>query len=170
MTLSEQLFFMMQKNGEAMQPTDLVTGTVTSVSPLEITSDTSMAPLRKEVLYLTESVVEKKIPILEHTHATGGLRHSHTTSVLSHSHTVGSSSTSSALGGSYPTSVEQDGEEFESSTALKKEEIVAVEHGKPLPVREGYIILNRGLELGDKVLLLRVQHGQKFIVLSRIFE
>ena len=32
------------------------------------------------------------------------------------------------------------------------------------------IILNRRLEEGDRVLLLRVQHGQKFIVLSRIFE
>lgn len=131
MTLSEQLFFMMQKNGEAMQPTDLVTGTVTGVSPLEITSDASMAPLQKEVLFLTEAVVEKKIPVLEHTHTTGGA---------------------------------------ESSAGLKEADIAAVEHGKPLPVRGGYIVLNRGLELGDKVLLLRVQHGQKFIVLSRIFE
>ena len=38
------------------------------------------------------------------------------------------------------------------------------------PVEGGYIILNRGLEAGDKVLMLRVQNGQKFLVLSRVFE
>lgn len=88
MTLAEQLFLMMQKNSEAQQPTDLVTGTVTSAAPLEITVNTAMAPLKAPVLLLTESVVEN-----------------------------GASS----------------------------------------------------LEIGDKVLLLRVQHGQKFIVLSRAY-
>lgn len=39
----------------------------------------------------------------------------------------------------------------------------------PLSKDKKYIILNRALEKGDKVLLLRVQNGQKFIVLSRIF-
>ena len=32
-----------------------------------------------------------------------------------------------------------------------------------------YIILNPALKVGDKVLLLRVQSGQKFIVLSRVY-
>ena len=45
-----------------------------------------------------------------------------------------------------------------------------LEDGKKLPVRDGYIILNRGLEAGDKVLLMRVMRGQQFVVLSRIFE
>lgn len=116
MTLAEQLFFMMQQNQKAMQLTDLETGTVTAVSPLEITPDSSMAPLRREVLYLTESVVEKKLP----------------------------------------------------ATALS--DVAVVENGSPLPVEDGYIILNRGLAVGDKVLLLRVQHGQRFVVLSRVFD
>ena len=47
--------------------------------------------------------------------------------------------------------------------------IACVENGQPLPVENGYIILNRALEVGDKVLLLRVQSGQKYIVLSRVF-
>lgn len=55
-----------------------------------------------------------------------------------------------------------------SSTEL--ENIFAMENGKELPVKDGYIILNRGLEVGDTVLMLRVLRGQKFIVLSRIFE
>ena len=42
--------------------------TVTKTSPLEITIDTAMAPLKSSVLYLTESVVEKKIPVVAHNH------------------------------------------------------------------------------------------------------
>lgn len=139
---------MMQKNSDAMQPTDLSIGTVTSASPLEITISTAMPPLPASVLYLTSAVVEKKMPMLEHTHKTGGLQHEHT---------IPSGSTGPALSG-----------EFESSKELTS--VAVMENGKPLPVKGGYIILNRGLETGDKVLLLRVQKGQKFIVLSRVFE
>ena len=48
--------------------------------------------------------------------------------------------------------------------------IACYENGIALPVEKGYIIINRALAAGDKVLLLRVQSGQKFIVLSRVFE
>ena len=37
-------------------------------------------------------------------------------------------------------------------------------------MKDGYIILNRALEVGDKVLMLRVMRGQQFIILSRVFE
>ena len=37
-------------------------------------------------------------------------------------------------------------------------------------MEDGYIVLNRGLAAGDKVLLLRVMRGQQFVILSRIFE
>ena len=57
-----------------------------------------------------------------------------------------------------------------SEDSLMQSDIVCQENGQPLPVENGYIILNRALEVGDKVLLLRVQSGQKFIVLSRVFE
>ena len=53
---------------------------------------------------------------------------------------------------------------------LFRQVIACLEDGKKLPVRDGYIILNRGLEAGDKVLLMRVMRGQQFVVLSRIFE
>lgn len=168
MTLSEVLFYMMQQNQTATQPTDIVIGTVTGISPLEITINTAMATLRKEVLYLTQAVVEKKIPVLTHSHTTGGLQHKHTVSGLSHSHSVDGSTTGNALEGSYDTSQEMAGASFASSAAL--ENIAAVENGEDLPIKDGYIILNRGLEVGDTVLMLRVLHGQKFIVLSRIFE
>lgn len=53
---------------------------------------------------------------------------------------------------------------------LLESEIICYENGQPLPVENGYIVLNRALEVGDRVLLMRVQNGQKFIVLSRAFE
>ena len=147
MELKDVLQQMMQQSQAAMQPTDLCIGTVDAVDPLEITISTAMAPLRREVLYLTESVVEKKIPILTHSHTipTGTLKHNH----------------GGAVGNDLTASYQTD-ERLQS--------ILCYEHGQPLPVENGYIILNRALTVGDKVLLLKVQKGQKFIILSRVFE
>lgn len=157
------------------QPTDLKIGTVIAVSPLQIQTGNTMAPLQQQILYLTESVIEKKVPILEHNHSIGNLAHSHTVSGLGHTHSVTvndetgqlSGITDSALGGSYGTSSalsnNQNTEDAQSSYHC-------YENGVQLPIENGYMILNRALTVGDKVLLLRVQNGQKYIVLSRIFE
>lgn len=136
MELRDILQQMIQENTRAGQPTDLRIGTVTKADPLEITINTQMAPLRAGVLLLTECVVEKKFPILQHTHeihdtATGG-------------------------GSCDP--------------ALLESQIICQEFGQALPVENGYIILNRALAVGDEVILLRVQNGQRFIVLSRVFK
>lgn len=48
--------------------------------------------------------------------------------------------------------------------------VVCYENGTALPSDNDYIFLNTALSAGDRVLLLRVQSGQKFIILSRIFE
>ena len=151
MELKDVLYQMMQENMAAGQPTDLRVGTVTSEEPLEITINPAMAPLRRRQLYLTEPVVEKKIPVLTHKHYI---------STLTHTHTAPGGATGPALEGSYL------GEDSLVSEGFN----VCWENGKELPIEDGFIILNRKLETGDKVLLLRVQSGQKFIVLSRIFE
>lgn len=158
MNLAETLYMMMQQNTAAGQPTDLKIGTVTSASPLEISINTAMAPLQESVLLLTESVVEKKIPVLSHSHyiPAGTLTHNHGGAV------------GSDLSEQYQSNDSLLSEGYDS--ALQGENIVCYEHGTPLPIRDGYIILNRALEAGDKVLLLRVQSGQRFIVLSRVFE
>ena len=148
MELRDVLQQMIQENTRAGQPTDLRIGTVTKADPLEITINTQMAPLRAGVLLLTECVVEKKIPILQHTHeihdtATGG-------------------------GGARAGDVFSGGGDCEP--ALLESQIICREFGKTLPVENGYIILNRALAVGDEVILLRVQNGQKFIVLSRVFK
>ena len=168
MTLSETLYMMMQQNQQAGQPTDLRVGTVTSTDPLEISINTAMAPLRREVLLLTESVVEKKIPVLTHVHNTSGFAHTHQVSTLSHSHQYSGGTTQNALTGSYTTQGSLSQDTFTSDQRLS--EIVCYENGQPLPVEDGYIILNRALAVGDRVLLLRVQNGQGYIILSRVFE
>lgn len=147
MELRDILYQMMQENQRASQPTDLRIGTVTAAEPLEITVDTAAAPLRSQVLYLTESVVEKKIPVLQHTHEIA---------TLSHAHSNSAGGTTEGLTERYPT------EEALSHVAC-------LENGKALPVADGHILLNRALAVGDKVLLLRVQNGQRFVVLSRVF-
>lgn len=131
MELIDALHQVMQQSYEACIPTDMEMGTVTQEEPLEIQINTSMAPLRAPVLILTEAVVEKKIPVLEHSHSDY-----------------------------YGT----------TGNALLESNIKCTEYDKELPVEDGYIILNRKLEVGDKVILLKVTHGQRFIVLSRVFE
>ena len=126
-------------NGQgSAQLTDLRIGTVETVNPLSITINTNMAPIQSQLLYLTENVVEKKIPVVAHSHQI----------TVTDTFTGGGSAT--------------------CSTALSN--IACTENGSTLPVENGYIILNRALKVGDKVLMLRVQHGQKYIVLSRVFQ
>lgn len=129
MELIDALHQVVQESFSACGPTDMAMGTVVSTSPLEIRTSNSMAPLRSPVLVLTAAVVEKKIPVLSHTHTAPG------------------GETGGALGS-----------------------VACIENGKPLPVQGGYIILNRGLQAGDRVVLLRVERGQRYIVLSRVFE
>lgn len=132
---------------------DMDIGTVTAANPLEVTVDTMQQPLRQQVLMLTSGVVEKKIPVLDHIHHIDSLTHNHAGGV-------------NALTGSYPTlsSLLSSGAGGDQS-----QNIICYEHNKPLLIKDGFIILNRALEVGDKVLLLKVQQGQKYIILSRIF-
>lgn len=147
---------------------DMAVGTVTSADPLEVAVRESMAPLPQQVLRLTSSVIEKKIPVMAHKHTTTGFRHSHMVSGLSHSHEASEGITGASLDGSYQTgeALTQDG--YISDEQLR--DVVCYEDGKPLPVENGFIILNRGLAVGDKVLLLRVMRGQQYVILSRVFE
>lgn len=149
---------------------DLAIGTVTSEKPLEVKIRENMAPIPEAALLLTAAVIEKKIPILEHFHTTDGFRHSHALPELSHSHSSDEGETGTALDGSYETEDGLQQDAFDSDKRLLKPEIKCYERGKPLPVENGYIILNKKLETGDKVLLLRVMRGQQFIILSRVFE
>lgn len=138
----------------ATQPTNLVIGTVKQEKPLEIVTEGQAAPLKEAVLLLTAPVVEKKIPILQHKHRINSLSHSN-----------GDGGT--VLSSSYPT---LDSLYSQGAGEDQTQDIICYEHGKPLPIENGYIILNRRLQVGDKVVMMRVENGQRFIVLSRVFE
>lgn len=149
---------------------DMTIGTVTSEKPLEVKIRENMAVIPEAALVLTAAVIEKKIPILEHEHITKGFRHDHALPDLSHSHSADEGETGSALDGSKQTETALNPDAYTSDKRLLKSEIVCYERGKPLPVENGYIILNKKLEVDDKVLLMRVMRGQQFIILSRVFE
>lgn len=159
MNLAETLYKMMQDSMKAGQLTDFVSGTVTSENPLEITCDATMQVLKAPVLILTEPVIEKKIPVLTHKHYI---------STLTHTHTCPTGATSPGLTGQYLGEDSLVSEGYNAT--LQGENIVCWEDGKELPIEDGYIILNRKLEQDDKVVMLRVNAGQRFIVLSRVFE
>ena len=150
--------------------TDLAVGTVTNTAPLRVKVREDMDALPEEVLWLTEPVIEKKIPVLEHFHTTSGFRHSHALPDLGHTHSGGEGETGPALEVTLETEDGLEQDAFDSDKRLLEKEILCYEDGKKLPVKDGFIILNRALEEGDKVLLLRVCRGQQAIILSRIFE
>ena len=159
MDLLELLQIINRETYDASQPTDLQIGTVVTAPPegeLEIRISEAMAHLKSEVLYLKESVIEKKIPLLKQRHK------------FSHTH-VGVHGTNQPPTPSEYTEYSTLSEG--SSGDVQTEDIKGWEDDRVLPLsKDGkYIILNRALEAGDKVLLLRVQSGQKFIILSRVF-
>jgi len=170
MELSDVMRQMMQETMAGYGLSDMTVGTVTSVKPLAVKIREGMADIPQEALRLTAAVIEKKIPILEHEHITAGFRHDHALPGLSHSHSGEEGETGPALEGSLTTETALNPDAYISDKRLLKREIICYEDGKPLPVKDGYIILNRALEVGDKVLLLRVMRGQQFIILSRVFE
>lgn len=131
---------------KALALTDYETGTVTNVNPLEITIVNSMLQLPQEVLILTEAVTERKLKIEAHSHQVAD---------LSHSHAAKDGQTSTELSGKYDTK--------DTEISIK-----CYENGAELPVSDGYVTINRGLDVGDKVIMLRVLGGQNFVVLSRV--
>ena len=167
MQLCDVLYQMMQESQRAAQPTALRVGTVVQAAPLEISINPAMGPLRREVLYLTAAVVEKKIPVLGHAHETDGLAHSHTVSGLSHAHTTGGLShthavdpestggaakatgpalsgsygSDTALTGTYPTNAAL-GVGVESTSALGN--VQCLENGTPLAPPCGMIWAEKG--------------------------
>lgn len=129
MELIDVLHKISEQSARASQPVELVIGTVETDSPLSITINTAMAPIRRELLYLTDGVVEKKISSLAHSHTQSG-------------------------GG---------------STSVALDDAVCTVNGEIISSSGGEVMLNKALQVGDKVLMLRVCRGQKFIVLSRVY-
>lgn len=120
MTLLDVLQQINKSSMDAAGLTDMTVGTVTAADPLEITLDISQAPLKEEIIILTDTVKGKVIDI---------------------------------AGSSYFT--DRNGE-------------LCCIWGSSEDIPEGSAVVTLPLAVGDKVLLLAVQHGQRYIVLSRL--
>ena len=147
MTLLDALLEVNRAGNGAQQLTDMSVGTVETLNPLTIRMDVSQAALQESVLYLTENVLEKKITGFEHTHGVNITSESALSSPYNHTHSVSGATGSAPSAGSVSCTV----------------------NGETLPSDASGVTINKGLSVGDKVLLLAVQSGQKFIVLSRLY-
>ena len=155
-------------------PVEFRYGTVTSADPLKIRLSDSTIEISGDSIILTVGVVEKKITIKKHTHEIGSTiaSHTHIVSVPPFS-VVGAVPAGGApitAAGTVPKTTD-----FTQNTNVVDTVVEAVcnEFGQDLPVDSNNdkitFTINRGLEKGDKVIMLKVSGGQRFIVLSRIF-
>lgn len=142
---------LVEKHMSASSLTDLVIGTVYTVSPLsvQITPD-FIVP--SAVLYLTETVTERKI----------NFSHTHT---FPHTHAG-----TDTDGGSFTTTTSQSTVTTTGDGTLINQPVdvsPAPLYGQGSTYQQSGII-NPGLAIGDKVLMLRIQSGQAYIIMSRV--
>lgn len=115
---------------QAENPMGVCHGTVTGLSPLEITTDQKLI-LGEKQLILTNAVRDYTMEMTV----------DHVTEVISHGHSV----TDTYTGG---------------GTAQP------VEHSHPYKGRKSFRV-HLGLKMGEKVILVRCDGGQQFVVLDR---
>lgn len=121
--------------------TDFAIGTVSSIEPLKIRILGINEEIYGQCLYVTESVLEKTIDKVEHSHK-------------------------------YYDSDTGEGASGSSTRETEKElsNIQCYLNGKALGYsKDNKIIINKGLEIDDKVILLKARHGQVYIVLSKLY-
>lgn len=145
-------------------PVQYCYGTVTKENPITIRLNDGTIEISGESILLTESVIEKKITIQKHTHEIG-------TVLSGHKHPFQYTEQGAVVPSTTSGSLDITSKTTVIDTVLSA---VCTEHGKDLPTDSNQdrivITINRALDNGDKVLMMRVSSGQKFIVLSRIFD
>lgn len=161
---------------KSTNPMEYCFGTVTSADPLKIRLNDSTIEISGNSILLTEPVVEKKITIQKHTHKIGETiaNHTHIVSPTDLAVIAAPAPTTPPSGpsvsGVVPKTIDFSQETEIVTTVL---DAVCTEFNSDLPVDSDndriVITTNRGLEKDDKVIMLRVSSGQRFIVLSRIF-
>lgn len=145
-------------------PVQYCYGTITNDNPLSIRINDGTIEITGESILLTEPVVEKKITIQKHTHKIGS-------TLAGHKHMFTYTDTGTPVTSTTNPSTDINTDTTIIDTIL---DAVCTEHGVDLPTDSNseriVITTNRALEKDDKVLMMRVSAGQKFIVLSRIFD
>lgn len=148
----------------------LVTGKVISAKPLQIQlgEESGSIVLDGDDIILTQAVVSKKLYIKKHTHDES-------------EELVDVESAAASSGGTVTFVPGGSGITLKHKHDIKTKTLNAwvTEYGSKLPVKpENYqgneeqivITINRSLEVGDRVIMSMVSHGQQFVVLSRYFE
>lgn len=167
---------------DATNPASLCFGTVTSANPLKIRLNESTLEVDSSVLILTESVVERKLTIDKHTHDIGS-------TVAGHEHPFGNTPPTGSPAVTAPAGTAGGpctlGGKIQKSADLKNDtkvvdQVLSVhwsEYGVDLTDKQVkadddkvVITMTRALDVDDKVIMLRLMGGQKFLILSRVFE
>ena len=164
---------------KSTNPVEYCFGTVTSVNPLKVRLNESTLEVWGDTLMLTSAVVERKLTIKKHTHEIGD-------NVANHTHpfsgsfegTISGQPAAGVISGTVNKSTDTF---FTSKTEIVDTVLDAFvnEHGDtdnhlPVEIPEDkskiVVTINRGLQVDDKVIMLRVCGGQKFVILSRVFK
>lgn len=141
MQLADVLYQMMAQSAAAGQPADLCIGTVSKAKPLEVTINPAMPPLKEEILYLTDSVRDYNVDItIDWFTQNDSFMNGKHTHKITDTYTGGGSCDEGNLN---------------------------VTHKHEIKGKKSMLVHN-ALKEGEQVLLFRVQHGQKFIILSRL--
>lgn len=163
---------------EATKPMNLLIGVVTSESPLVITLEQRL-PLSEEFLILTKHVTdhyvdmtvnhntkEKSISGLSHSHKYSGT--TEITSIDQHTHNIPSDNGSTISGeATENTTKHSHGYEGVTEVAFNEGTEETTKHSHEYKGIKR-ILLHYGLKQGESVLMLRMQGGQKYLVLDRI--
>ena len=160
-------------------PISFVFGTVTSESPLRIRIDQNTINLEGGSLILTSAVIERKLIIEKHNHGIGSELENHV-----HAYTcavTGTPTSTTPPFASYtpPGPGVPFTKKVVDDTIISAKCIENKDEDHPLPVDPDaseadkkeriVVVINRALKKDDKVVMLRVCGGQRFVVLSRVF-
>ncbi len=133
---------------ETTQPTAVLFGVVTATEPLEITVEQRFV-LGMAQLILSRNVTEHtlKVSMAWEVERSGDAKHSHTATVA----------------------VESGGDPSHTHGATATVETSNLEHLHEV-IGEKELVIHNALQLEEKVLLVRMQGGQKFLVVDRVVE
>ena len=151
-----------QEAVDASKPVALLFGKVLNTSPLEINVEQKMI-LSSEQLVLTRNVTDYETEVTVHWLTETKLMNANHAHELSGEVSVDSTAT---------VSPNPDGENVTiqnnvTNTMAVEQRNINLSHNHSIDGRKS-ITIHNGLEVGDEVLLLRMQGGQKYIIIDKV--
>lgn len=148
---------------EASNPAGILFGTVTSIGPLEINVEQKMT-LSQEFFILTKNVVDYTVNVtMDWNTETRSLNANHNHSA-SGDITVNSEATMNPNPESASITIEN---KVNSNISIEQKNI-NLSHNHTITGTKSLTIHN-ALKVGDKVILIQVQGGQRYIVLDKVY-